>query len=121
MFILISQSSEPLGPIEGVSNSFQDVNINNYQLRLTTLISSVYGFLTIVAGLAFILWFVLGAIDWIMSGGDKAKVEGARNKMTSAAIGLIIVVASYAIVGIVGQVVGFDILNPTDTIQQLGP
>ena len=35
--------------------------------------------------LAFIIW---GGIDWVMSGGDKAKYEEARNKITAALIGL---------------------------------
>jgi hypothetical protein len=114
-------SSTQLAPITGISNSFQDISIISPTDRLASLISTIYGFLTIVAGLAFILWFVLGSIDWIMSSGDQQKLEGARNKMTSAAIGLIIVVASYAIIGIVGQVVGFDILNPISIINTLGP
>lgn len=56
--------------------------------------------LTIVMALAALLvlfYLVWGGIDWITSGGDKGKTESARNKITAAVIGLIIVAASYAI------------------------
>ena len=78
--------------------------------RLTSLISTVIGLLTIVAGLAFLLYFILAAIGWITSNGDAAKIEAAKSQMTSAAIGLVIIVVSYAIIGVVGSVLGLDIL-----------
>jgi len=94
-------------------------------IQLVNLISTVISFLTIIAGLAFILYFVLGAIAWITSSGDQQKLDAAKGQMTSAAIGLIIVVASYAIIGIVGRVVGLDILflytDPVQTIDNISP
>lgn len=79
-----------------------------FELIATTVLS----FLTIVAGLAFLLYFVLGAISWITSGGDAQKVEAAKNQMTAAAIGLIAVISAYTIAGIVSLVLGINILNP---------
>lgn len=83
--------------------------------------SSIFGFLTIVAGLAFMLYFVLGAVKWITSGGDKGQVESARDQMTAAAIGLIAVIASYTIAGIVSLVLGINILNPGMELQKIVP
>jgi len=80
--------------------------------QIVNLITSVYTFLTILAGLSFILYFVLGAIKWISSAGDAQKVTSAREQMTAAAIGLIAVIASYAVVGIVGLFLGIDLLDP---------
>lgn len=81
-----------------------------------SLASTIFGFLTIVAGLAFALYFLLGALSWVTAGGDQQKVQNAKNQMTNAAIGLIAVVASYAIIGIVGAALGIDILNPINVI-----
>ena len=48
--------------------------------------------------------FILGGLSWITSSGEREKVEKAKKQMTSAAIGLIIVVASYSIAFIIGTV-----------------
>lgn len=76
------------------------------------LISNVLVVLTVVAGLAFVLYFLLGGLNWITSGGDKGKVEKAKGMMTGGAIGLIIIAVSYSIVWIVGKALGIDILEP---------
>jgi hypothetical protein len=38
--------------------------------------------------------------------------EEAKSQMTNAVIGLIIMIVSYFIIGILGGVLGIDILNP---------
>lgn len=55
-------------------------------------------FLFIIAGLAALLYLLLGAISWITSGGNKESVENARNKIMNAVIGLILVFVVLAIV-----------------------
>ena len=47
-----------------------------------------------VVCLAFI---ILGAIQWITSSGDKNKVEMARDRITNAVIGLIVLAATMAL------------------------
>ncbi|MEN8253605.1 MAG: pilin [Patescibacteria group bacterium] len=81
------------------------------------IISNTIGFITALAGIIFIAYFIWGAIDWITSGGDSGKVGNARNKMTQGVIGLILVVASYGIIGLIGTVTGLDILNPCEQLE----
>ncbi len=57
----------------------------------------------IVAGIAALLFLVLGAFSWITSGGDKEKVAKAQEKIQSAVVGLIILVAVIALVATVEQ------------------
>lgn len=83
------------------------------------IITLVVGFLTIVAGLAFLIYFMLGGLSWLTAGGDKGKVETAKSMMTNGAIGMIIVVAAYGIVWVVGQLLGIDILNPAELLNSL--
>lgn len=104
-----------LGPIEGVGQFQQGAGAGASDL-LGSFLSTLVTTLTLVAGLAFILYFVLGGIKWITSSGDKGKAEEARNELTQAAIGLVVVAVSYFIAGIVGGVVGIDILNPAATL-----
>lgn len=122
----LAQTEHSLNKSLQAGNSpFQDVTqlgtADSIGALFSRLASTVFGFLTIVAGLAFLLYFVLGAIQWITSGGDASKVEGARNKMTNAAIGLVAVIAAYTIAGIVSLTLGINILDPTQSLKQIAP
>jgi len=57
-----------------------------------------------IGAIMVLIFFVWGALEWISSGGDKGKVENARNRITQAVIGLIILVGSYAIIGFIGEI-----------------
>lgn len=87
--------------------------------NMELMISNAFGGITILSGLAFIGYFLVAAFRWVTSGGDKGKVESARNQMTQGLLGLIIVVASYGIVGLLGSVVGLQLLNPGKLICEL--
>lgn len=83
------------------------------------LISNVLVVLTVVAGITFTLYFLLGGLNWITAGGDKGKIDKAKGMMTNGAIGLIVITVSYAITWIVGKALGLDILNPGTIIKGL--
>ena len=85
------------------------------------LISTVVGFLTIVAGISFILYFIIAGFSWITAGGDPEKVKKAQANITNALIGLIIVAIAYTVTAIVGSLLGFDILNPAAVIENISP
>lgn len=75
------------------------------------LINSVLTIVVAIAALLVFFYLIWGGIDWITSGGDKGKTESARNKITAAVIGLIILAASYAILTLVLQFLGGGDLN----------
>ncbi|MBI3485847.1 hypothetical protein HY025_02775 [Candidatus Daviesbacteria bacterium] len=58
-----------------------------------------------------LFYFLWGAIDWIMSGGDKEKVGNAQKKITSALVGFVLLALLFLIVRVIGQVVGFNPLQ----------
>ncbi|MBQ6449751.1 hypothetical protein IJJ08_02510, partial [bacterium] len=62
---------------------------------------TVITLIIVVAALLTLFYLVMGAIAWITSGGDKGKVEEARNKITAAVIGLLILAAVWAIFNLV--------------------
>lgn len=92
-------------------------SVNNLELFLTNLI----GFLTILGSIFFIFYFVQGALQWILAGGDIGKIQKARDTMLNGVIGLIVIVASYSLLGIIGSMIGVDILNPREMIQSIIP
>lgn len=61
-------------------------------------------------GIFFFFQFITGGINWINSGGDKQKLEAARERLMNAIIGLIILLSIFAIITFIQQVLGFDIL-----------
>jgi hypothetical protein len=97
------------GSAEGISA------INN----LEGFISAAIGMLTILAGVFFIFYFILGAFKWLSAGGDSGKVQKARDQIVQGVIGLIVVVAAYAIIGLIGTVLGLRLLTPGAVINEL--
>lgn len=77
------------------------------------LISALVGTLLIVAALLAFFFLILGGIQWITSGGDKAGMEAARNKITHAIVGLIIVGAAWAVMILVQNFLGVTIIGGT--------
>ncbi len=97
-------SVEPIAPGTGFAT---DVGV---------LINAVLTFVMVIAALLVFLYLIMGGIQWITSGGDKGKTEEARNKITSAIVGLIVLAASYAILLIALRFLGFNDL--TDVFSQ---
>lgn len=75
------------------------------------LIPSAVGLLFIVGGVSFFFMLVWGAISWILSGGDKAHLESAKGRITSAVMGIILLIASFAIVGLIETFFNINILS----------
>ncbi|KKT30194.1 MAG: hypothetical protein UW16_C0016G0014 [Microgenomates group bacterium GW2011_GWC1_44_10] len=113
---VLAATDIPLGPEVGGVGPFQTAISGNVQSGMGTLLSNLITTITVVGSLAFVIFFTLGGLSWITAGGDKAKVSSAQTQMTQAAIGLIAIVASFFIIGIVGAVLGIDILNPFTTL-----
>lgn len=89
----------PLAPTTTFATS-----IGSYVGSLMTLAMTV-------AALLVFFYLVWGAIDWITSGGDKGKTEKAREKMTGAIIGIIILSAVTAIMLFIQWFLNIDILR----------
>jgi hypothetical protein len=64
----------------------------------------------IAGALIFFFVMIAGAIQWITSGGEKTALEAARGKLTSAIVGLIILLAVFAIVKLIETFFGINIL-----------
>ncbi len=127
---VFAQVSSELGPIKGpglgpLGNLSWPGGVLGGTLALTkvtTTISSVIGFMTIAAAVWFIFQFLTGGFFWMSSGGDKTKLHEARERITNAFVGLIIVVAGWSVLALAGQFFGYDIVisKPGDIINFLG-
>jgi hypothetical protein len=98
----------------GVAGAAIEVDTNNlkgYANNMGDVINGVLSFVMVIAALLVLFYLIWGGIEWITSGGDKGKTESARNKITAAVIGIIILAASFAILQLVLTFLGLGTLN----------
>lgn len=85
------------------------------------IISNIIGVMTISAGIWFIFQFIIGAYSWMAAGSDQQAIQNAQQKITNAVMGLVVVVAAYAIISLLGVILGFDILQPQKLLEFVRP
>lgn len=79
-------------------NGFSGLCLSADKLGPTIGSLITFGFVIVgIAALAFLVW---GGIKWLTSEGDKNAVEGARNHIIAAIIGLVIIFLSYLLVNV---------------------
>ncbi len=93
-------------------------NQKGYANDFGALINFVLRVVMIIAALLVFLYLIMGGIEYITSGGEKGKTEAARNKITAAIVGLVILAASYAILTLVLRFLGLGDL--TTAINNVG-
>ena len=72
---------------------------------LASVIGFLIRFLFFFAGLAALLFLLLGALSWITSGGDKENVKKAQDKIQAAVLGLVIIVVVVVLIATLEQYV----------------
>jgi len=87
--------------------------------NITRILSNIIGFITLIAGLAFIMYFMIGAINWITSAGDPTKTQKAQSTITNALIGLLITVIAYPVIQVISRLLGAPLSNPKELLDQL--
>lgn len=92
--LLAAVSTVEVGELEGVP-----------KLGLATVLTFAIRTFFVIAGLTAFLYLILGAFNWITSGGDKEAIDKARNKIQAAVIGIILIFAVLAIIYTLEQVI----------------
>ncbi len=91
-------------------------NIAADGIGLILFVSRVIRLLTVVAGIYVLFNVILAGYIYISSSGDSSAHQKVRDQLTFSIIGLLIIVGSYTIAGIVGLILFGDatfIINPT--------
>lgn len=86
---------------------------------IVDLVSSVVGVMTIFASIWFLFQILYAGYEWISAGGDTKKIASARDRITHAFMGLVIVVGSWSLLAVAGQFFGYDTLIDPNVIDQL--
>lgn len=89
---------EPISECPGtVFSALCGLNAANFGKVLGSLINFIF-FASLVLALIFLIY---GGVKWLVSGGDKTAVETARNHITAAIIGLVIIFLAYLIINVI--------------------
>lgn len=110
-----------LGFLTTAVSAFAQVNINiippkegiNPTVPLGSVISNIITIIFAIAALIVLFMLVIGAFQWITSGGEKDAVGKARSRITHALIGLAILALAFLITTVIGQILGINVLNQT--------
>ncbi len=81
-------------------------NANTADAGFGIWLGSLMSAVMMISGVLVLFYLLWGGIEWITSGGDKGKTEAARNKITAAVIGLIVLASSTAIIMVLQQFLG---------------
>jgi hypothetical protein len=81
-------------------------------LALTKLIVTIWRTAITLGGLALLVMLLMGGLEWITAGGDKGKIEHARDRITQSVIGMLVLAGSIAISAFAGGLIGINLLKP---------
>jgi hypothetical protein len=96
---------------EGTQYISQIQATNGAEQFLVAVVPKFVGLLMVFGSAVFFFMFLWGAISWILSGGDKAHVEAAKNRITNALIGFVLMIAVFAIAKLIKTFFNIDILS----------
>ncbi|MFA7301769.1 MAG: hypothetical protein WC069_05640 [Candidatus Shapirobacteria bacterium] len=118
MFLFIFQSK--INPVFAQGTPWRTININCVS-TVDATVPSIQGFeclftniLTIivtVAGLAFIVMFIVGGFQYMQSSNDPKAVAGASSTLTYAIIGLVGIIISWLILAFIQQFTGANVIE----------
>lgn len=75
------------------------------------LLANVLSIALTFIGLAGFVMTIVGALTWLLSGGDSQKVEKAGKTITFAIVGLIVALSSYVIIRLIASFTGVSVIE----------
>jgi len=102
------------------ASAFPDANFSGTNTTLgdfltrSHLLEYVFG----AAGIALLIFMIIGGLQMMLSRGDPKAMQGAQAKITNALIGFVIIIIAFFVVQLVGQLFGLQ--NNTNFKQIFG-
>jgi hypothetical protein len=98
-------------PTRETKITFGGAGVDPNQRSVGDVISNALMIVFIAAGLAVLVYLIIGAFKWITSGGDKDAIGKARGTIVNALIGLAILALAFFITVLFGQILNINILD----------
>jgi len=89
----------------------ETIDPTKYRQSFASLLGDLLSIILPVSALLLLFYLIWGAVEWILSEGDKGKLEKARQKMTNAVIGIVLVSATVSIFMLIQQILNVCILD----------
>ncbi|MGA3291642.1 MAG: hypothetical protein ABSC49_00675 [Candidatus Microgenomates bacterium] len=70
--------------------------------------SGILNYVFGAAGIALLIYLILGGFQMMLSRGDPKAMQGAQAKITNALIGFVIIIIAFFIVQLLGQLLGIQ-------------
>lgn len=104
--------------IEPIKNNAIPANLSDYEearsgVTFAYYLVFIWRSLIFIGGLMVIVYFIMGAFEWMSANGEGGKISSARNKMTGAITGFIVLSAMFVILEFLGNLFGLNLLNPS--------
>jgi hypothetical protein len=110
-----SLAIEPIGVRQPKANSGVLVNSNcKPDTYIGRVIDASVQIFFLIGAIGVLIMFLWGAVDWILSGGDKEKVAGARKRITTALMGIALLALTFIAVYTIGTMIGINPLAKFD-------
>ena len=87
-------------------------NVPEGEAGVNFLLDNIVGLFFAAGTIAFVLMFVWGAVQMILSGGDKEAIAKARARITWAIVGTTLMALSYFIFQLLEAITGFKFFAP---------
>lgn len=104
--LTLTNAPVPQQSTGNTSISYSKVDLGFTIPSFDAVLTFVIRFFFIIAGLIALIYFLLGALGWITSGGNKESVDKAREKIQAALIGIILLFFVLALVGVLENILG---------------
>ena len=112
-FLSVVQAAAFVNPVIGIlgtdkENAQSGATVTGYGILLWNAV-------IIAGGLVVLLYFIWGAMEWLLSAGEASKLQSARNRMIHSVIGIMILASVIAVFMFVQYVMGVEFINFTTT------
>lgn len=109
---VFASSPETADALNGLNAAANHVNAYKTQTSgtydsdfLTGQVGKLIGSLLAFIGILFFGIIIQAGISWMTAAGNNTKIEGAKDRIINATIGLILVLAAYSITSYVGNAI----------------
>ena len=92
------------------------VPIDDGVLQTETILSGVFGILTIIGVIMFAIQIILAGYSFISAQGDPEKIKIARKKITNGILGLTIVVVAFGLTAFLANLLGLGNIFELGTV-----
>lgn len=94
---VIKDSASPLDRLENTATTYGPYTTKADETTLATTLGIVINVALSILGIIFIFIIILAGYQWMTAQGNEQAVTKAKDSMSRAVIGLIVVISSYAI------------------------